>query len=199
MDKIININDEGGPELKRLMELVKHPQPLHQSIAIHVERITRDYIRAGAGSRHHTAERLGAEPTNFYGAEVGESVRGHGEPDAAIISMHPAMKRAFSDVLIWALNSTYLTLPISALSYGQRIKKGKGSRFKGFFFTSKKGNLLYAMRGADAQLILLYLLKKSVKQPQDRTLLPPDNQIKAAAIAGAIKSFDDEFKKWGKQ
>ena len=190
MDKTIDIRDEGGPALQRVMAGLRNPQRLHSSIAARVEQVTRDYIRTGAGSRHGTANRLGATPTNFYGVEVGESVVGRGEPDAAVIRMHPAMKRAFSDVLIQALNSTYLTLPISALSYGQRIKNGQGSRFKGFFFTSKKGNLLYAMKGPDAKLILLYLLKKAVKQPQDRTLLPDDAALKTAAITGAVSYVD---------
>jgi hypothetical protein len=190
----INIKDEGGPALQRVIGNMKAPQRLHAAVAARVEIAVRNYIRENAPKRHTTATKLHGTPTGFYGVEVGESVKGIGRPEAAVVSMHSAMKRAFDDVLIKAIVNTYLTLPLSGASYGYRIRKGFSDRFKGgFFFKSKKGNLLYAIKPdpKKVDMILLYLLRTEVKQKMDRTLLPSDVEIKKAAIQGAIGFIDN--------
>jgi hypothetical protein len=186
----ISIRDEGTPALRQFIAGLRNPTRLHQAVARSVSNAMRDYIVSHQS--HATASRLGASSSGFL-AHVADTVSGRGEADAAVISMHPAMARAFRNVTITAgtqSNAEHLTIPLAAASYGNRIRKGRGSRFKGFFLTSKKGNLLYAIKGADKRLILLYLLKKQVTQKQDRSLMPSDSDIKRTALLGAVEYVD---------
>jgi hypothetical protein len=165
-----------------------------------VQEKVRHYLIVLAGTRHASAERLGGTPTGFL-ASAAEAVAQpeclSADADGCTISVYsPGMGRAFHDVTLRpGEGKQYLTIPIDGEAYGNRINKGDGPRFPGgFFFTSKKGNLLYGLREGEG-IRPLYLLKKEVHQAQDRTLLPSDDELTHCAlevVAGYYKGLLQE-------
>lgn len=156
---------------------------LHKSIAGYAETLTRQHLTVLAGTRHKTASRLGAQPSGHL-ARAAESVISEGTDQAAVVSVvSPGLRRAFGPMTIVPRNGAkYLTIPAAAESYNRRAGSFNDLRVQVF----KGGSLLALVRdgkdGARAQV--LYWLKKSVSQPQDRTLLPADDEFAQAAYAG---------------
>lgn len=199
----IKVRDTATPRVNRLLDSLT-PAGLvrmHQRIGRKILNLTRNYFLGLQSTRHATAERLGAQPTNYWG-KAAESVS---QPEnlstdaesARLLISAPGISRAMQDIDIFPGDGKqYLTIPIASESYGNRILMGEDTpRFEnGFFFTSKAGNLLYAQRqgqGKEATIHPLYLLKPSVHQEQDRTLLPSDEAYLAAAMAGVRVGLDD--------
>jgi hypothetical protein len=184
----ITLRDSAGPKMRSLITSLDSSgrARLNRWIGTDEQLLVRDHFLALQGSRHASASRLGAQPTNYWG-KAAESVSqadalSAGAESAVVSIAAPGIVRAVRDVDIHPTGGRqYLSIPIASEAYGNRMLKGEGSRFpKGFFITSKKGNLLFVERvgeGKTAQLHPLYLMKPSVHQPQDRTLLPSDAQI----------------------
>ena len=169
-------------------------QRLMKFVGIKVQGRQRDHLLELARTRHDTADRLGGRRTGFLGqaAEIARPANvSAADRTATVVLDHPGMRRAFEDVTIRPVNgATLLTIPIDGASYGNRIRKGASSRFqKGFWYTSKKGNKLFAVHTPDG-LRNLYLGRESVRQKQDRTLLAPEKDLKAAAVEGAAAYLD---------
>ncbi|MGA3169462.1 MAG: hypothetical protein ABSE62_00460 [Chthoniobacteraceae bacterium] len=168
---------------------------LHQAMGEEVQVLTADYLRRLAGSRHDTAEALGAAPTGFLGTAA-EKVASPGalEADsnaATLIIDHPGMRRAFGPVTISPRNAKSLAIPIHAIAYGQRAR----FLWNQLSLFIPKGCNFIAMKGPDGKSILpLYILVRSVTQKQDRTLLPSDEEFEGAAIKGA-ENFCAESKR----
>jgi len=157
---------------------------LHQAAGVEVQRITSDHIAKIAATRHGTAERLGAAPTNFYG-QAAEKVAAAGAlssgPTEAVLTInHPGFLRAFQTVKITPRTAKALTIPIHALSYGKRA--GELWDRMNLFIPRGKRIIAATIGGV---LTPLYVLCKSVTQKQDRSLLPSDEQFQAAAVTGA--------------
>jgi hypothetical protein len=98
------------------------------------------------------------------------------------------IRRAAHDVDIApGAGKQWLTIPIHAAAYNQRAY-----RMAGLFFVQPKGKdfALLGRRegeGKGAGVVWMYLLKRSVHQKQDRTLLPSDAEYIAAAETGIGK------------
>lgn len=156
---------------------------LHKSIAGYAETLTRQHLKVLAGTRHKTANRLGAQPSGHL-ARAAESVTSDGTDQAAVVSVvSPGLRRAFGPMTIQPRNGAkYLTIPAAAESYNRRARSFNDLRVQVF----KGGRLLALVRdgkdGARAQV--LYWLKTTVSQPQDRSLLPADDEFAQAAYAG---------------
>lgn len=202
MNFFVSIRDAATPKARKMIDsftpagLVR----LHQRVGHRLVNLVRDYFLLLQGTRHATSERLGAQPTNYWGKaaeSVAQPENMSADQDAAhVLIAAPGISRALGDIDIYpGEGKQYLTIPIAAESYGNRILMGEDTpRFEhGFFFTSKKGNLIYAQKqgkGKDAVIHPLYLLLPSVHQSQDRTLLPSDD-----AITGATQEvLQDTFK-----
>jgi len=188
----VSIADKASPMVNQAVDGLSDVRELNRFVGERVKSEVRDYLILLGNTRHDTADRLGGKYTHFLSAAAEQTSMESDNAGATVSVASPGMHRAFSDVLIKAGTQTpgvrYLTIPLAGVAYGNRIGKGKSWRFPGgFFFTSKLGNLLYARRvgkGKDSALELLYLLRESVLQKQDRTLLPSDQQITTAAIEG---------------
>ena len=63
----ISIQDHATPLLQRLIDGLHNPLPLYQSAGAHGQECVRDYLIVLAGSRHATAENLGAQPSGHIG------------------------------------------------------------------------------------------------------------------------------------
>jgi hypothetical protein len=146
----------------------------------------RDYLRNIAQTRHATAESLGATPTGFWGF-ASENV---GRPDALSIDadgvtvtvMSPGIGRADHDVDIFpGPGKQWLTIPANAAAYGNRFLVGTAERAR------FKDGVMLPPKNPDAPL---YVFTKEVHQKQDRSLLPSDAELKAAAREGAADGID---------
>lgn len=144
------------------------------------EELTRSHIREAAKTRHTTAERLGAKPTNYL-LNKAASVESVGAPGKVLLTVAgDIFKRAFGPVKVSAVAKKYLTIPITAAAYGRRA-----GEFDGLFLVrTKKGNLLLAQREGKT-LKPFFLLKAQVTLPEDRGLLPSDAAFFHAAEEAA--------------
>lgn len=197
--------DSASPLVDALMTTVGENQRLAGYAGRKVQQRVGEHMLGIAQTRHATAQRLGGNPTGFFG-DAYEAVTAADaltvEPGRIRLKLrHPGLARAFGEITIRPSGGRqHLTLPIAGESYGKSIFQGGSSRFPGFFFKSKKGNLLYAVRlgkGKSAPLKLLYYLPTEVTQKQDRSLLPSDNQLGAAALEGAVDYIDAKLAEKG--
>lgn len=101
---------------------------LSQAMGEGVKEKTREHLAELAGSRHTTADRLGASPTGHLAmaARAVESASVSADAASASFSVrHPGLGRAFHDVTITPGGGRqFLTIPLNAIAYGRRISAG---------------------------------------------------------------------------
>jgi len=169
--------------LEREMTFVEKAEFADQ-LAGEFEELTRDHIREAAKTRHTTAERLGAKPTNYLTSLISgsEGIGSQASPGKVLLTLPGEIfKRAFGPVTVRIFQKKFLTIPVAAESYGKRSDELPG---KIFMVRSKKGHLLLARREGK-ELKILYLLKTQVTLPEDRGLLPSDVDFFNAAERAA--------------
>jgi hypothetical protein len=172
--------------LKKLGEKLVNRAELHHDIAVRAENTVRDYLIRIAGTRHKTANRLGATPSGHL-ARAAESVTSESDASGATVSVtSPGITRAFKDITITpGQGKKYLTIPATAEAYNKRARAFNDLRLAFF----KNGLLALVKddpnRAKGERPPVYYWLKKSVTQKQDRTLLPSDQLLQSAANAGA--------------
>jgi hypothetical protein len=177
--------DPGGTDaaLVRLLGGLADRTRLNRFVANRGRDLTLEYLRRISATRHKTAQGLGATPTGHLNPE--RKVTGEGKAEAAEIAIRiPGIGRAFEDKTITPVRSKYLTLPAAAESYGKRAREFNDLRLAVF----KGGALLALVRREAGETRVLYWLKTSVLQRQDRTLLPSD-----AAYMGAAEEGTKDF------
>lgn len=196
----LKVADHIGPMTRKLLAQLSAAGRirLNQKIGRAIQNRIRHYLIVLAGTRHTWATKLGATPTGFLGLAA-EAVMQPGVLTAdaggcTLAVYSPGMGRTFHDVTIRpGEGKQYVTIPIAAESYGKRIRQGEEPRFPGgFFFKSKKGNLLYGLREGEG-IHPLYLLEKEVEQPQDRSLLPSDADFLQTAC-NALRDWLEDLK-----
>jgi hypothetical protein len=151
---------------------------VNEFVGLHAATEVRDYLRDFAEVHHATANRLGAEPTNFWG-QAAESTESASDASGATVTIHsPGIGRVDHDVDIYPTGGKqWLTIPANAAAYGNRYLVGTAERAR----FDKDGNLLPPKNpGAP-----LYVFVKQAHLKQDRALLPSDDALMAAAIEGA--------------
>lgn len=156
---------------------------VYRNSGVHLARCIRNWIRKLAATRHSTAQKLGATPTNHYKAsDVPLPIST--SSDVTVEVNIPGISRAYHDLDIVPVNSKSLAIPLHSTSYGISAKKYPGKLFtinrKG---STEKGNVLYT--NLDGDLTPVYSLVKHVHQVQDPTLMPEDEKMIDAAIQGA--------------
>lgn len=176
----IQVNDTATPVLARLHQELRDRIELNRYIAAAAEAGTRIHIRVVAQQRHTTAERLGSQPTGYL-AKRAEMVEGKGDSSGARITVTGAIfRRVLGPVVIRPKSAKMLTIPWRAEAHGRRAREFEGL----FVYRSKQGKLFLAKR--DGQRIkFLFLLKAQVTLPQDRGLLPTEEQYGQAGELAA--------------
>lgn len=178
----IAVNDQATPILAELHRELSNRTSLHKYIGAAAESGTRLYIRKAAETRHTTAAKLKAVPTGYL-TKRAELVEGSGNADNAQVTVIGAMfRRVFGPVTIRPREAKMLTIPIRAESYGKRAGEFKDL----FVYRSKQGRAFLARQGAQkGRLEFLFLLKSVAVLPQDRGLIPSDEQFAQLAELGA--------------
>ena len=143
--------------------------------------LVRSHLSRLGSWKHESANRLHAQPTGFLQKAARGTVFTASDNSGEVIIPAP-LGRAFHDVEIRPKQTAFLTIPASAEAYGKRagvlaalgwkIWKPKGRKF-----------LMGSINGEDPKI--LYWLKESVRQRQDRELLPSDAEMQRVA-AGAM-------------
>lgn len=169
----IAVSDKGTPVLADLHRELSDRTSLHKYIGAAAEAGTRLHIRSAASQRHTTASKLGAKPTGYL-TKRAELVEGTGNAQQAEITVTGAIfKRVFGPVTVRPVAKKMLAIPMRAEAYGKR----PGEFNDLFVYRSKQGRLFLAKKAAPGRLQFYFLLKVSVVLPQDRGLLPSDEQF----------------------
>jgi hypothetical protein len=148
------------------------------------------HLRTIAPSRHTTAQKLGASPSNFLAGAADAAAAGKVSADSEGVSIsirHPAVARAFRDIHIFPKRAKCLAIPIAAIAYNRRPAQLALEGHDMFVLGGKGqavGRNVLAERMPDGSIHPLYLLVRSVTQPQDRTLMPSDENMHRAAARG---------------
>lgn len=155
---------------------------LYSAAANAVAILVRGHLSRLGTWKHQSAAQLHAQPTGFLQKAARGTVFNASENSGEVIIPAP-LGRAFHDVEIRPKSAAALTIPASAEAYGKRasvlaalgwkIFRPKGERF-----------LMGAKKGEDPKI--LYWLTASVKQKQDRELLPSDDELKTTAATAMM-------------
>lgn len=175
----VAIKDSASPEVAKLLRVFDRAgggmADFMKVVAAKGEDLTRRHILEAATTRHTTATRLGATPTGYL-AKRANAIESVATGDTATIRLGGAPEifaRAFGDVVVKPVLAKKLTIPLIAEAYGKRAREIPGL----FPVRTKRGNAL--LMGRDGkQLKAYYLLKDSVRLPQDRGLLPSDEDYR---------------------
>lgn len=154
---------------------------LYADAANDLSELIRGHIRRYAFQRHTTAHRLGAQPTGHYTDGADEIHSTATSERGTVVVPIPGIKRAFGDVRIEARNAKALTIPVDALAYGKRASELRSVGWTLFRITSKKGSDL--LMGTDGEVTKpLYLLRKSVTQRRDPSLMPTMEEMERTVV-----------------
>lgn len=161
---------------------------MYASAARSVAALVQRHLFALDQERHATAEKLGVKPTNIIGRTAeGVSVRQDG-PDTFVVVPHRMFRRAFQNVEIAPRTAKALAIPVAGEAYDKAPRSFSDlfvwSRKRGTDGEDDKGAAFLARRKGDA-LQLMYLLRQGrIRQKQDRSLLPGDEEMSKAAKSG---------------
>lgn len=151
------------------------------------------HVHAYARTHHESAHRLGAQPTGHMEDAVDSISHGpDGNGAAAVTIPIPGFSRVFGDVTVTPKNAKALTIPINSISYGRRAREMRHLGFTLFKFGKKEGGrngILYGYRDGDDHIEPLYALKSRVTLRQDRSMLPSDEEMSAAASDGMMAAI----------
>lgn len=188
----VKVNDTATPALAEVMRSFAGQKPdLMSRIAGGAEVLTRRHIaEVAAPSRHTTAQRLGAKATGYLTRRANAVESSYSGSTATVTLGGEAeiFARAFGPVTVNARAGKMLTIPWRAEAYGRRA--GEFSDL--FIVRSKRGNAFLARR--DGKLLqFVYLLKRSVSLPEDRGLLPSDEQYVQITEQAAVEFIQEKL------
>lgn len=163
---------------------------LYSAAANAVAILVRAHLAELGSWKHQSAEDLGAQPTGILGKAAARTTSSASSEYGEVVIPTPAVRRAFHDVEIRPKDAGALTIPAAAESYGKRVNVLEALGWKIFRPKDKKGSkdkgyLMGAKDGEDPKL--LYWIRASARQEQDRSLLPSDEDINSTA-ANAMMS-----------
>lgn len=187
----IALGADVAPILRQLSDALEDGTELHRYVAGEAERMTRDHILEASLTRHKTAERLGAQPTGYL-ERAAEGVSSRAETDAAVIVLggdNQIFKRAFGPVEVRPRTRKFLTIPAKAAAYGKRAREFDLELIVFKAEDSDAARLALGKRNGDEVDVYYWLVRKATL-PEDRGLLPTDDQFAAAAEMGAVAYLD---------
>ncbi len=178
------ITENVGSFLAELRELADS-ETLNKALGIAVAQDVRDHLDfLNQNSPHKTARRLGATPTQHY-AKAARAVSHESDATSAtiVIPANFGLSRAFGPLKITPQNGKkWLTIPAHRSSYGR-----SAGEFADLSFVQFREDLaaLFARDAATAEPFPLFWLKREVLIPQDRDVLPRDEDLAAVAEEAA--------------
>ena len=186
------------PSLHKFLDCLKPSGRHHMfsAAAAAVSDLVRRHIAADAPRRHVHGLLNGAGRRTGFMEQAARKTVFHADAEhGEVVIPSPGFGRAFHDVEIVPTHGAALTLPISEFSYGRRVKELRSMGW--VIFSPKKsegakenlGTLMgYGPDGGQA--IPLYILKRRVRQRQDRSLLPSDAAISTTASCAMLSEIN---------
>lgn len=174
-----DFRDGASDRLQSFYDSLRNRRQVNEAIAESYLALTKEYLLTVTGARHDTANRLGATPTGHW-AQAAEKASAKADDNGATINVdHPGIGRAGHDVEIVPTGGRqYLTIAVIAAAYGRRARE-----FDNLVFIRTGGAPVLMMPNGDSSFgTIYYVLVKHVLQPQDRTLLPSDEEYQQAAL-----------------
>ena len=186
----IEVTLEGMSEtdmvLQQLRNALARRGPMHARMAVYGQRITQKHLRDD--NSHRSADRLGASPTGFRNQNAA-AVEAQSDDNEArvVIPRRTGLGRAFAEVLIRpGSGRTYLTIPAHQTTYGKSVRDFPDGTFRFAIIRSFRTFPAQVFADGPYQGEVGFWLKREVRQKQDRTLLPPDEEYASAARGGAV-------------
>ena len=152
---------------------------LYSAAANAVAILVRGHLSRLGTWKHMSAEKLGAQPTGILGRAATRTTSNATSERGEVVIPTPAVRRAFHDVEIRPRSWDFLTIPAAREAYGFRAGVLASLGWK--IFRPGKAKVLMGRLSKDEAPKVLYYLKESVRQRQDRSLLPSDEEIHATA------------------
>ena len=152
---------------------------IYSAAANAVAILVRGHLSRLGTWKHMSAEKLGAQPTGILGRAATRTTSNATSERGEVVIPTPAVRRAFHDVEIRPRSWDFLTIPAAREAYGFRAGVLASLGWK--IFRPGKAKVLMGRLSKDEAPKVLYYLKESVRQRQDRSLLPSDEEIHATA------------------
>ena len=186
----ISVKGELNPRLRSiLLEIGPLTRRALFSVGANGLRLAiRRHLRREGASRHATANRLGATPTQHLIKGAARVTSFSSEHGATVSVPIAGITRAYRDLDIRPVNAKGLTIPVAAEAYGHRVREL--SRLGWSVFRPKGHDVLMGKLGKDGEAKTLYALRKQVTVRQDRTLLPSDEEIASAINVPMIRTIE---------
>jgi len=156
---------------------------LHAGAAEALAEFVGAHIRSYAGTKHATAQSFGASPTRHY-EDGAAHISTSADASAGTVTIPiPGISRAWGDVTIRpGPGKTKLTIPARSGGgevYGETVKLLKAAGWK--FASGRKGTpqekLLFGRFRDEKESKVMFILKESVVQRRDPSLLPSQGEI----------------------
>ena len=170
---------------------------VYRNAGVRLARCIRNHMRLLASTRHETANRLGATPTNHFKASDVQPPNATSS-DVSVTVTTPGISRAYHDIDIDPVNGSWLTIPLHSESYGISASD-YSSRYGKLFRINRRGstekqNVLYGKDVLGGKPVPLYALVKHVHQPQDPSLMPSKEKMTEEALNGALAAIKQILK-----
>ena len=173
-------------------KLLGNMESVYRNAGVRLARCIRNHIRLLANTRHDTANRLGATPTNHFRASDVQPPNATSS-DVSVTVTTPGISRAYHDIDIDPVNGQFLTIPLHADTYGLSAREYSDRYGRLFRINQKgsteKGKVLYTKDVLNGKPVPLYALVSHVHQPRDPSLMPSNEAMTEAALEGAVAAI----------
>lgn len=170
---------------------------VYKNAGVRLARVIRNHMRLLASTRHDTANRLGATPTNHFKASDVLPPNATSS-DVSVTITTPGIGRAYHDIDIDPVNGQFLTIPLHADAYGISAREYSDRYGRLFRINQKgsteKGKVLYTKDVLNGKPIPMYALTAHVHQVQDPSLMPTKDQMTEEALNGALAAIKQILK-----
>lgn len=203
----IDIRDTVRPAMARLNGALR-PEQLNPVIGRAAVNVYRGHLLQLNRTRPN---KLGGKRTNFY-AQAGRGTNFVVEADGITVSIPSVgIAQRFYGGVIRPKASKFLTIPVHPAAHGKRAREmdlevifGEGGRPIALATKSTRAVQITQNRRGEAvrksigrRGEIMFLLKKSVTQAPDPTVLPRTDEVAAAAIIAVNDSVDRAIKRQG--
>ena len=165
---------------------------VYKNAGVRLARVIRNHMRLLASTRHETANRLGATPTNHFRASDVLPPNAT-SADVSVTVTTPGIGRAYHDIDIDPVNGSWLTIPLHADAYGISASEYSERYAKLFRInqrgSTEKGKVLYTSDVLTKKPVPLFALVSHVHQVQDPSLMPTKDQMTEEALNGALAAI----------
>ena len=174
---------------------------LHAVAANAVAEMVGAHIRSYSGTKHATAQAFGAPPTRHY-EDGAAAISTSADSSAGTVTIPiPGISRAWGDVTIRpGSGKTKLTIPARSGApevYGKTVTilKALGWKFSSGRRGTPQEKLLFGRLDGEKESRVMFILKESVTQRRDPSLLPTQDEIGDCAGKAVVRRVLDAVRK----